>query len=196
MTDVKLVIPFYSTYGTNHTMAECAAEAGRDAGAEVRLRRVAETAPQEVIDGQDKWKAQAERMKDIPAATPDDMAWADAFLFSAPTRFGAMPSQMQAFIDTLGPLWQKGALAGKAASGMTSTSTIHGGQETTLVHLYVTFMHWGAVIVPPGYTDDAMFELGNPYGATAMADEVNDTVRAAIRHQTRRMVDLAGRLAA
>lgn len=196
MPAVKLVIPFYSTYGTNHRMAECAAEAAREAGAEVRLRRIAETAPQEVIDGQEAWKEQAARMADIPEARPDDLDWADAYLFSAPTRFGAMPCQMQSFIDTLGPLWQKGALAGKAASGMTSTNTAHGGQETTLVHLYVTFMHWGAIVVPPGYTDDAMFKLGNPYGASAIAGGVDEGVRAAIGHQTRRLLDVARRLIA
>lgn len=195
MTAVKLTILFYSTYGTNHDMAECAAEAARAAGADIRLRRVRETAPQEVIDGQEKWRAQVTRMEDIALASPEDLEWADAFLFSAPTRFGAMPSQMQSFIDTLGPLWQKGALAGKAASGMSSTNTPHGGQETTLVHLYTTFMHWGAVIVPPGYTADAMFTLGNPYGTTALAGQVDADVRAAIGHQTRRLLDVAGQLA-
>jgi PKHD-type hydroxylase len=111
---------YYSTYGTNHQMAEIAAEAARAAGAEVRLRRVAETAPAEVVNGQDAWKAQAEKQADIPVVTPDDMDWADAYIFSAPTRFGAMPSQVRAFIDTLGGLWGEGKLANKAVSAMTS----------------------------------------------------------------------------
>lgn len=196
MTKVKLLIPFYSTYGTNHQMAEIAAEAGKEAGAEVRLRRAAETAPQSVIDGQEAWKAQQEKMKDIPEVTPDDMEWADAYLFSVPTRYGALASQMQAFIDTLGPKWQAGLLANKAASGMTSSQTLHGGQETTLLGLYTTFIHWGAVIVAPGYTDPVMFELGNPYGTSAIAGEVTDTVKKAIQHQTRRTVDMAAKLVA
>ncbi|MEX1234258.1 MAG: NAD(P)H:quinone oxidoreductase [Roseovarius sp.] len=191
MSDTRLLILFYSTYGTNHEMAECAAEAAREAGADVRLRRVRETAPQEVIDAQDAWKAQIERMKDIPEAAPDDMEWASAYLFSAPTRFSLMPSQMQAFFDTLGPLWQKGVMANKVASAMTSSQSQHGGQETTLMHLHATLIHWGCVITAPGYTDEVMFELGNPYGATAIAGEVNDTVRGAIRHQTRRMIGMA-----
>jgi NAD(P)H dehydrogenase (quinone) len=195
MADVRLVIPFYTTYGTNHEMAECAADAARAAGAEVRLRRVHETAPQDVIDAQDAWKAQAEKMQDIPEAAPEDMEWANAYLISAPTRFSAMPSQMQAFFDTLGPLWQNGGMANKVASGMTSTNSLHGGQETTLMHLYATFIHWGAIVAAPGYTADVMFELGNPYGATAIAGDVNDTTRGAIRHQTRRMVEMAGKLA-
>ncbi|MFX0545023.1 NAD(P)H:quinone oxidoreductase [Roseovarius sp. S1116L3] len=195
MSDTRLLILFYTTYGTNHQMAECAADAAREAGADVRLRRVRETAPQDVIDGQDAWKAQIERMQDIPEAAPEDMEWASAYLISAPTRFSAMPSQMQAFFDTLGPLWQNGVMADKVAGGMTSTQSAHGGQETTLMHLYATFIHWGCVIAAPGYTDDVMFELGNPYGATAIAGEVNDTVRGAIRHQTRRMIGMADKLA-
>lgn len=196
MSDVKLLIAFYSTYGTNHQMALTAADAGEAAGADVRLRRAAETAPQKVVDGQDAWKAQLEKMQDIPELTPDDMEWADAYLFSVPTRYGALASQMQAFIDTLGPKWQAGLLADKAASGMTSSQTHHGGQETTLLGLYTTFIHWGAVIVPPGYTDPVMFELGNPYGVSAIAGEVTDTVKTAIRHQTRRTVEMARKLIA
>ncbi|MFX0542753.1 NAD(P)H-dependent oxidoreductase [Roseovarius sp. S4756] len=115
MSDRRLLILFYTTYGTNHQMAECAVDAAREAGADVRLRRVRETAPQDVIDAQDAWKAQIERMKDIPEAAPEDMEWASAHLVSAPMRFSAMSSQMQAFFDTLGPLWQKGVMAGKVA---------------------------------------------------------------------------------
>ena len=194
MSSVKLLIPFYTTYGTNHAMAEHAAEVAREAGADVRLRRFAETAPDEVVNGQDAWKAQLEKMQDIPVVTTDDMEWADAYLLSAPTRYGSVPSQVQAFIDTLGPLWQKGALADKVASAMTSASTAHGGRESTLLGLYVTFMHWGAVIVAPGYTDEVMFELGTPYGASANAGEVTDTVKKVVAHQTRRVIDMAGRI--
>ena len=105
MTTVKLAIVFYTTYGTNHQIATIAAEAAKDAGAEVRLLRVAETAPQEVVNGQEAWKAQLDKMSDIPVVTPDDMDWANAYFFSAPTRYGVVASQMRGFIDTLGPLW-------------------------------------------------------------------------------------------
>lgn len=186
----KLAIVFYSTYGTNHQMAELAAEAGRATGAEVRLLRVAETAPQEVVAAQDAWKAQADKAADIPVATPADMDWADAYLFVAPTRFGAIPSQMRAFIDTLGGLWFEGRLADKPVSAMTSAQNAHGGQESTLLGLYTTLMHWGAVIVAPGYTDQAIFEAGgNPYGYSHTAGaEFTDAQKAAIAHQVRRLV--------
>jgi len=192
---VKLAIVFYSTYGTNHRMVTIAEEAARAAGAEVRLRRAAETAPAEVVAGQDAWKAQAEKMADIPEVSHDDMVWANAYLFSSPTRYGQAASQLRAFIDTLGGLWQEGKLANKAVSAMTSAQTLHGGQEATILGLYTTFMHWGAVIVAPGYTDPVLFETGNPYGFSARAGQIDDKGEAAIRHQATRLVEMAGRLA-
>jgi NAD(P)H dehydrogenase (quinone) len=197
MKNVKLAIVYYSTYGTNHAMAEAAADAAREAGAEVRLRKVRETAPQEVVDAQDAWKAQQEKTSHIEEATPDDLVWADAYLFSSPTRYGGATSQMRAFIDTLGPVWQEGKLADKAATAMTSASNTHGGQETTLQTLYYTFMHWGAIIVPPGYTDESVFAAGgNPYGVSVTADgnPLSEETQALIRFQTRRLLEMAGRL--
>ena len=187
----KLLVVYYSTYGHNHAMAEAAAEAAREAGAEVRLRRVEETAPQEVVEAQEAWKAQQEAQADVPVVSDDDMTWAEGYLLSSPTRYGGAASQMRAFIDTLGPLWQKGLLADKTFSAMTSAQNPHGGQETTLQTLYVTAMHWGCVLVPPGYTDGSVFEAGgNPYGASVTADgpELSDEETAVIRHQARRQV--------
>ncbi len=106
---------------------------------------------------------------------------------------------MRSFIDTLGPVWQKGLLADKAFSAMTSAQNPHGGQETTLQTLYVTAMHWGAILVPPGYTDGSVFASGgNPYGASVTADGSgpSDTDRAVIEHQARRLVGFAAKLAA
>jgi NAD(P)H dehydrogenase (quinone) len=198
MSGVKLAIVYYSTYGTNHQMAQTAAEAAREAGAEVRVRKVRETAPEGVVNGQDAWKAHAEATADVPEATLDDLEWANAYLFSAPTRYGVMASQMRAFIDQTGPLWGTGKLADKAASAMTSAQNPHGGQETTLQSMYVTFMHWGCILVPPGYTDQVIFGSGgNPYGTTVTAagEPMDDADRAAVRHQARRLVEFAGRIA-
>mgnify|MGYP002777099784 CR=1 FL=1 len=199
MADVRLAIVYYSTYGTNHRMAEVAAEAARAAGAEVRLRKCRETVPEEIVQGQDAWKAQAERTAHVEHATPADMEWANAYLFSAPTRYGTAASQFRAFIDTLGPIWSQGKLANKAASAMTSAQNPHGGQETTLIGLYQTFMHFGAILVPPGYTDPALYAAGgNPYGTsvTASGDALGDATVAAIRHQVTRLVEVARKLAA
>lgn len=193
---VRLAVIFYSTYGTNHSMARIAAEAATAAGAEVRLLRVAETAPKEVVEGQEAWKSTADAVNDIPVATSDDMEWANAYLFSSPTRYGGAASQMRAFIDTLGGLWLKGKLANKAVTAMSSAQNPHGGQEATILSLYTTFMHWGAVIVPPGYTDGSIFEAGgNPYGYSQTAGGVGEAGQKAIAHQARRLVEIAGRLA-
>ncbi|MBZ9714011.1 NAD(P)H:quinone oxidoreductase [Deinococcus multiflagellatus] len=196
-TPVKLAIVYYSTYGTNHAMAQVAAEAAQAAGAEVRLLKVAETAPQAVIDTQDAWKAQQERMADVPTASPADLEWADAFLFSSPTRFGGAASQIRAYIDTLGGLWASGVLANKTFSAMTSAQNPNGGQETTLQTLYVMAMHWGCILVPPGYTDPVIFASGgNPYGAsvTAGGQPLSEQDRASIAHQARRLVEVTQKL--
>ncbi|HEV3050640.1 MAG TPA: NAD(P)H:quinone oxidoreductase [Longimicrobium sp.] len=197
MSDVRLAVIYYSTYGTNHAMAEVAAQAAREAGAEVKLLKVPETAPQGVVNGQDAWRAQAERTADVPEVTHADMEWANAYLFSAPTRYGVSASQLRAFIDTLGPLWAQGKLANKAVSAMTSAQNPHGGQETTLIGLYTTMMHWGAIIVPPGYTDPVLYAAGgNPYGTTVSATgaPLSEEAKAAIRHQAKRLVQFAGKI--
>lgn len=193
---VKLAVIYYSTYGTNYQMAEIAAEAARAAGAEVRLLRVAETAPVEVVASQEAWRAQAEKMAHVPVATAADMEWANAYLISAPTRFGNMASQMRAFIDTLGGFWAKGGLANKAVSAMSSAQNAHGGQETTLLTFYITAMHWGGIVVAPGFTDPALFETGgNPYGYShTQGQAFDDKVRASIAHQARRVVEVAAKL--
>ncbi len=195
---VKLAIVYYSTYGTNHRMAEIAADAGRAAGAEVRLLRVAETAPTEVVNSQEAWKAAAERQAHVPVVSHDDMEWANAYLFVTPTRYGSAASQMRAFIDTLGGLWFQGKLANKAVSAMSSAQNPHGGQEATVLGLYTTFMHWGAVIVPPGFTDPSIFAAGgNPYGYThTQGKDFGDAETAAIGHQATRLVRMAAKIAA
>jgi NAD(P)H dehydrogenase (quinone) len=177
-------------------MAQIAADAAREAGAEVRLLKVRETAPAEVVAGQDAWRAQAEKTSDVPEAGYADMEWANAYIFSAPTRYGVSASQLRAFIDTLGPLWAQGKLSNKAVTAMTSAQNVHGGQETTLIGLYTTMMHWGAIIVPPGYTDPLLYKAGgNPYGTTTIAGTISDETRAAIEYQARRLVEFAGRIA-
>jgi NAD(P)H dehydrogenase (quinone) len=194
---VKLAIIYYSSYGTNHQMASIAAEAAKAAGAEVRLLKAPETAPDAAVNSQDAWKAQAEKSADIPEATAEDMEWANAYLISAPTRFGIMASQMRAFIDTLGGVWGKGGLANKPVSAMTSAQNAHGGQETTLMSFYATVMHWGGIVVAPGYTDEVIFKTGgNPYGYShSQGTEFTDEVKTAIGHQARRLVEVAGKLA-
>ena len=197
MSKPKIAIVFYSTYGTNHQVALEAAKAAEAAGAEVRLRRIPETAPQAVIDTQDAWKAQAAKMADIPVASADDMEWAEGYFISGPTRFGVVASQVRAFIDTLGGVWAKGGLANKTFTATTSAQNAHGGQEGTIQSLYVTAMHWGAIIVAPGYTNPVLFEAGgNPYGYSSTNGAFGEKDRAAVAHQATRLVEFTKKIAA
>jgi NAD(P)H dehydrogenase (quinone) len=194
----KISIIYYSATGTVHEMAHRAAQTAQKAGAEVRLRHVRETAPEEAIESSDEWVQHRSEVTDEPVAQPDDLSWADVVLLGTPTRFGSAASQLQAFIDTLGPLWQEGGLADKVYAGFTATQTEHGGQETTLLNLYTNFIHWGGIIVAPGYTDEVKFADGNPYGAgkvTGETTELEEPDLDAIDHLVTRVLDVAGRLA-
>ena len=195
----KLAIIYYSATGHGTTMAKRAAAAAEAAGAEVRLRHVAETRDPESFAENPAWTANYDATKDLPAATSDDIVWADAVIFGSPTRFGSPAAQLRAFLDSLGGLWSDGKLADKVYAGFTSSSTLHGGQESTLLALYITLMHWGGIIVPPGYTDPVKFVDGNPYGASLVAthDNITDLDEAtanALDHLARRVVATAARL--
>ncbi len=191
----NLAIIYYSSYGTAHAMASRLASTAEKHGAEVRLRRVRETAPDEVVQGVDAWAEHAASVADQPVAEPDDLAWADAVIMGSGTRYGHITSQLQAYIDTLGPLWQEGKLADKVYSAFTSSSTLHGGQETTIMAMITTFCHFGGIIVPPGYTDQTKFDDGNPYGVGVVVDDgLDDTDRTALDHLVTRVLEVTERL--
>jgi NAD(P)H dehydrogenase (quinone) len=195
----KLAIIYYSATGHGTSMAKRVAAAAEGAGAEVRLRHVAETRDPASFAHNPAWTANYEATKDLPAATGEDIVWADAVIFGSPTRFGSVASQLRDFLDGLGGLWAEGKLADKVYAGFTSSNTRHGGQETTLLTLYVTLMHFGGIIVPPGYTDPLKFVDGNPYGASLVSthDNISDFDSAtgdALDHLARRVVQTADRL--
>lgn len=196
MSNTKLAIVYYSATGINYQLAQWAKEAAEAAGADVRLVKVQELAPESVIEGNPAWKANVEATKHIPTATSEDLDWADAILFSVPTRFGNMASQMKQFIDIQGGLWAQGKLANKAVSAMSSAQNPHGGQEATILSLYTSMMHWGAIIVAPGYTDASIFKAGgNPYGTSVTQGQDGkpvEDVQDAVAHQTKRLIETAG----
>jgi NAD(P)H dehydrogenase (quinone) len=163
---VKAAVIYYSATGITYQMAQAAVEAAGEAGAEVRLRKVRELAPDEAIRSNSGWQAHRLETQDVEEAQPDDLAWADVVIMGSPTRYGMVAAQLKQFIDTTGPLWAQGALANKVYSAFTSTATSHGGQESTLLSLFTIFYHWGGVVVTPGYTDPSQFVAGNPYGAS------------------------------
>ncbi|ESU31789.1 TrpR binding protein WrbA [Bacillus sp. 17376] len=193
---VKLAVIFYSMGGTNVQLSKWAAEGAKEAGAEVKVFKVKELAPESAIEGNEAWKATVEKTKDIPEVTPDDLEWADAIIFSVPTRFGNMPSQMKQFLDTTGGLWAQGKLVNKVVSAMSSAQNPHGGQEATILSLYTTMYHWGAIVAAPGYSDPVTFGAGgNPYGTSVTVDQdgnMIEDVEAAVKYQAKRTVTVAG----
>lgn len=196
---VNVAVIYYSATGSVHRLAEAVAEGAGKAGAEVRMHRVRELAPASAIDANPDWRAYLERTPDIPQATLDDLAWANAYAFGTPTRFGMVSAQLKQFLDQTGGLWREGTLADKPVTAFTSAINPHGGLETTIVSLYNVFFHWGSVIVPPGYTDPTVYAAGgNPYGVswpTGMPGQPpDDNALAAAHHQGRRLAEITRRL--
>lgn len=194
----NVAVIYYSATGNLHRMAEAVAEGAEKAGAEVRIRKVAELAPPEAIASNPDWQAHVDSTKDVQIAEHADLLWADAVIFGTPTRYGTPSAQLKQFIDTTGPLWQEGKLANKVYSVFVSTGTPHGGVESTVLSLSNVFYHWGGIIVPPGYTDPVQFEAGNPYAASyvAGAGPIGDTQLNASRYQGRRATEIAAVLRA
>ncbi|PQD94514.1 NAD(P)H:quinone oxidoreductase, type IV [Pradoshia eiseniae] len=192
---IKLAIIYYSVGGTNYQLAKWAEEAGIDAGAEVKVMKVPELAPQSVIDANKDWKAFLESTKEVPEVRLDDLEWADAIIFSVPTRFGNMPSQMKQFLDTTGGLWFNGKLVNKVVSAMSSAQNQHGGQEATILSLYTTMYHWGAIVATPGYADPSIYKAGgNPYGTSVTVGQdgkMVEDVEAAVKYQAKRTLTVA-----
>jgi NAD(P)H dehydrogenase (quinone) len=171
---MKVLVVFYSTYGHVYKMAEAVAEGVKTvAGAEVEIRRVPETLPQEVLEKMGAVEAQ-KAFSHVPECTVDELAQADAVIFGTPTRFGNMCGQMRQFLDATGQLWANGSLVGKVGSVFTCSATQHGGQESTLLTFHVTLLHHGFVVVGLPYAFQGQMRVdeitgGSPYGASTIA---------------------------
>jgi NAD(P)H dehydrogenase (quinone) len=201
---MKVLIVFYSMYGHVHRLAEAVAEGAREVtGAEVVLRRVPETLPEEVLQKMGALEPQ-KRFTNIPVCTVDELATTDAILFGTPTRFGNMCGQMRQFLDATGQLWAKGALVGKVGSVFTSTATQHGGQESTLLSFHITLLHHGMVVVGLPYSFQGQMRIdemtgGSPYGASTIAGGQGERMPsenelAAARFQGRHVASIASKL--
>jgi NAD(P)H dehydrogenase (quinone) len=171
---IKVQVIFYSMYGHVFKMAQAVSEGVKQvSGAEVSLYQIAELIPDDILE---KYGAKAARagFANVPIATVDKLAEADAIIFGTPTRFGNMAAQMRNFLDQTGALWGKGALVGKVGSVFASTGTQHGGQETTITSFHSTLLHHGMIIVGVPYTESGLTYMdgisgGTPYGATTLA---------------------------
>jgi NAD(P)H dehydrogenase (quinone) len=201
---MKVLIVYYSMYGHIHRMAGAVAEGVREVpGAEVLLRRVPETLPEDVLRKMGALEAQ-KAMAHIPVCAVDELAQADAVIFGTPTRFGNMCGQMRQFLDATGGLWIKGALVGKVGSVFTSSATQHGGQESTILSFHITLLHHGMVIVGLPYGFDKQMRIdeitgGSPYGASTIAGGVGERMPsendlAGARYQGRHVATIASKL--
>jgi NAD(P)H dehydrogenase (quinone) len=201
---MKILIVFYSAYGHVYKMAEAVAEGAREVeGAEVILRRVPETLPEDLLKQIGAFDA-AKAFEHIPICTIDELASADAIIFGTPTRFGNMAGQMRQFLDGTGGLWANGALIGKVGSVFTSTATQHGGQESTILSFHTTLLHHGMIIagLPYSFAEQNTLEEiigGSPYGAATIAG--NDGSRmpsekelAGARFQGKYVAEIAAKL--
>lgn len=191
---IKVAVIYYSSTGHVYQLAKAIEEGAKDAGAEVRVRKVHELAPAEAIRQNPDWLEHAEATRDVPEATLDDLLWADAYLFGSPTRYGNISAQLKQFLDTTGGIWSEGKLIDKLVSGFTSSDEVHGGQESTIISMYNVFMHWGSIIVPLGYTDDVVSAGGgNPYGTSSIHSAKNPSKEelAVANYQGRRVADKA-----
>jgi NAD(P)H dehydrogenase (quinone) len=192
-------------YGHIHQMAQAVAEGAAEVdGAQVELRQVPETLSNEVVE-QMGATASRESMADIPVATVDDLASADAIIFGTPTRFGNMCGQMRQFLDATGQLWSTGALVGKVGSVFTSSNTQHGGQESTILSFFNTLFHHGMVVAGLPYSFQGQMrgdEItgGSPYGASTIAGPdggrtPSENELDAARFQGKHVASIAAKLA-
>jgi NAD(P)H dehydrogenase (quinone) len=165
----KVLVLYYSTYGHIETMAGAVAEGARSAGAEVVVKRVPETVPEDAARASHYKLDQA-----APIATVEELPEYDAIIFGTPTRYGNMAAQMKAFIDQTGGLWATGKLNGKVGAVFTSTASQHGGQESTILTFLPVLMHLGFIVVGLPYSFQGQLGvaevMGNsPYGASTVA---------------------------
>ncbi|KAB7646377.1 NAD(P)H:quinone oxidoreductase [Polymorphobacter fuscus] len=165
----KVLVLYYSSYGHIETMANAVAEGARATGATVDIKRVPETAPEDVARA-----AYFKLDQAAPVATVAELENYDAIIIGAPTRFGRMPSQMAAFLDQAGGLWARGALNGKVGGAFTSSASQHGGNEVTLFSIITNLLHFGMTIIGLPYSHQGQMGVdeirgGSPYGATTVA---------------------------
>ena len=173
MKETTVLILYSSRGGRTAALARQAARGVESAGAEARLRTVPPVAPATTAtippvpdDGP-------------PYATIDDLIAADGLLLGSPTRFGNMAAPLKHFLDSTSELWLSGRLVDKPAGVFTSTSSAHGGQESTLLSMQLPLLHHGMVIVGVPYTEAALFETrtgGSPYGASHVATAWNTSL--------------------
>jgi NAD(P)H dehydrogenase (quinone) len=193
----EVLILYYSRYGATAEMARQIARGVEEvAGVSAKLRRVPEVsscceATEDTIPE-----------SGAPYVSEADLRECDGLILGSPTRFGNMAAAMKYFLDTTSQLWLGGALIDKPASVFTSTSSLHGGQESTLLTMMLPLLHHGMLIQGVPYSETALLHTksgGTPYGASHLAGSdsklpVSDEEKQICKTQGRRMAETLQRL--
>ena len=189
MTESYILILYYSRNAHVKMLAEQLAQGVEMGGMEARLR----TVPSVSAD----FEATAESIPETGDlyCTQDDLSNCSGLLLGSPTRFGNMAAPLKYFLDNTGSLWASGALIDKPAGVFTSSSSIHGGQETTLLSMMIPLIHQGMLIAGIPYSESALSATkkgGTPYGASHVdADQLTNEEQEICHSQGKRMASLA-----
>lgn len=184
----EILVLYYSRYGSVRQMAQFVARGVEQvAGATARVRTVPEVSAvsEAVAPGVPDAGAPYVELKDLEECA--------ALALGSPTRFGNMAASLKYFLDSTSALWLRGALSGKPAAVFTSTSSLHGGQETTLLSMALPLLHHGMIIVGLPYTETELLSTttgGTPYGASHVAGPASDR---AVSAEEKRLCSALGR---
>ena len=196
MPNRYVLVLYYSRTGSVRNLALQVARGVEDAGMEAMLRTVPPvSATTEATDP-------AVPDSGAPYCSMADMAGCSALALGSPTRFGNMAAPMKYFIDQTSELWMQGALIGKPAGVFTSTTSLHGGQESTLLSMMLPLLHQGMLITGLPYSEKALYTTtggGTPYGPTHMAgldnqNRLSNDEATLARALGRQLATLAGKL--
>lgn len=195
--DARVLVLYYSRNGSTARLARLIARAIEAThGSEARLRTVPPVATS------DPPQASSVPERGPPYVTRNDLDWCNGLALGSPTRFGNMAAPLKHFIDQTGSEWASGTLVDKPAAVFTSTSSMHGGQESTLLSMMIPLIHHGMVIVGVPYSEPALHATrtgGTPYGASHFtggdeASAISDDEKAVCAALGRRLATISGKL--
>jgi len=172
----ELLIVYYSSYGHTFKMAKAARDGAKDlTDVNVKLVKVPEfESARKAMSEQEAYVKAQKDQEEIPEVTQEDLKNADGILWGIPTRFGNMPAQVKQVLDSCGGLWANGELEDTVTGIFTSSNTLHGGQESTILSSLIPMLHLGMIFVGTPYgqnpeLSETEFQGGSPYGPSTVA---------------------------
>ncbi|GAA0197471.1 NAD(P)H:quinone oxidoreductase [Kangiella japonica] len=193
---ITVLVLYYSRHGNTRSMARLIARGIEQEGCQAMLRTVPP------ISANHEATSEAIPSEGEPYVTLEDLEQCGGLVLGSPTRFGNMAAPLKYFLETTSSQWLSGKLTGKPASVFTSTSSMHGGQESTLLTMMVPLLHHGMVIMGIPYSETELVTTttgGTPYGASHVAGadsdyQISDSEKALCIAQGKRMAVLAKKL--